>query len=98
MTFLQLVQAFVRDADTGAGGPLTVIGQTSELGQAVEFIREAWLELQSRHEWRWMRRSYAIELINEQEIYTIDDARDVGYMDNSQLANLDPSTKSKNFH
>ncbi len=96
MTFLQLVQAFVREADLGPPGrPTTVINQSGELSQSVHWVREAWIELQSRHEWRWMRRTYALDLVEGQEIYTIEDAHDVGYISNAQLITLDLSTRPR---
>lgn len=57
MNYLQLCQRFVREC--GISGTLsTVSGQSGEMLRVADWVGQAWLELQSKHDdWEWMRSS-----------------------------------------
>ena len=55
MTFLQLCQALRRESGTQGTGPTTVVAQTDEYAQIVEWIIQAWSDIQSlRDNWKFM--------------------------------------------
>jgi len=57
MNYLQLCQRFIREC--GISGTLsTVSGQSGEMLRVTDWVGQAWLELQSKHDdWDWMRSS-----------------------------------------
>ena len=60
MTFLELVQMTARQSGTIQGvKPVTVTGQVDRLRQIVEFVREAYLDIQNAHRmWRWLQSTF----------------------------------------
>lgn len=62
MTFLQLVQK-LRQKVGGAGtGPTTVVAQSGELLDYVNWVQEAWLLIQALEEdWMWMRKDVSFQ-------------------------------------
>ncbi len=59
-TFLQIAQKAARDSGVISGlRPTVVTGQTGDLLKIVEFVKEAWRDIQNRHaSWRWMRKEF----------------------------------------
>lgn len=73
MNFLQLCQAVALDSGTVAGVPsfTTVTGATGRVKQVVGWTRDAYIDIQNeRNDWRWMRRSFAAQLVIDQIEYT----------------------------
>lgn len=71
MTFLQLVQRVVEKGGISGSGPETVISQSGELKRAVNYVNEAWNDIQlARTDWRWMRGSVSFETVADQPTYT----------------------------
>lgn len=57
-TYLELCQAVARRAGIGGTGPTSVVGQSGEYQRVVDWVRQAWEEIQMLHqEWyfRWGR-------------------------------------------
>lgn len=72
MTFLELVQAFWREAGLSGPGPQAVTNQRGMERKAVDWVANAWTELQgSRRDWRFLRRTVAVPLLASQRDYTI---------------------------
>lgn len=64
MNYLELCQR-LREKVGGAGNiPTSVVGQKGEALRYVNWINEAWLEIQrSRTDWRWMHKTVAVNLV-----------------------------------
>lgn len=56
MNFLQLCQQLAHECGVNGPGPTTVVGQTAsiELGRIVNWVNQAWVDLQGRRNWSWM--------------------------------------------
>lgn len=66
-TFLELCQQVHRKLRIGdfepGSRPTTTVSQTGDLGDIVESVKEAWLQLQMHHDdWRWMTSSVTVQL------------------------------------
>lgn len=62
MNFLQITQS-LRNKCAGMGGtpgtPVTVVSQTGDMGNLVDWAREAWVDIQSaRPDWKFMRAEF----------------------------------------
>lgn len=56
------------------GGPSSVTGQTGEAKRFVDWVNNAWLDLQSLHEdWKFMRSTASFTTVAHQAIYTLSD-------------------------
>jgi hypothetical protein len=60
MTFLELVQMTAQQSGTIQGvKPTTVTGQADRLKQIVDYVREAYIDIQNAHRgWRWMQSTF----------------------------------------
>lgn len=71
MNFLGLVQRLRQEAGASGTGPLTTANQTGELQRLVNWINDAWLDIQSlRTDWDWMRSTFSFPTVSSQGIYT----------------------------
>lgn len=75
-TFLEICKAVHRKLRIGdyepGSQPSTVTGQTGDLGDVVESVKEAWLQLQMHHrDWRWMRSGVSVTLTANVNIITV---------------------------
>jgi hypothetical protein len=80
MTFLELCQAYVREADIDrtALRPVSVVGQIGDLGMAVHWIRQAYIEIQnSKKNWAWMRGYFELATVAGQRRYAPSDCIDL---------------------
>jgi hypothetical protein len=87
MTLLQLCNRLIAEAGISAQPMTTTANQTGELGRVVNWIQQAWLDIQSAHTtWRWMRESATIATVAGQSgaydavaldvnVWTLDTAR-----------------------
>jgi len=87
MNLLQLCNRLISEAGISAQPMTTTAGQTGELGRVVNWIQQAWLDIQSAHTtWRWMRKSATIvtaagqsggytAVANDVATWTLDTAR-----------------------
>lgn len=71
MTFLDLVRRLRQEAGISGTGPTTVVGQTGELKRLVDWVADAWFEIQSMHRtWKFLRASTTFTTVNGQYAYT----------------------------
>lgn len=76
-TFLQLCQDTRRECGISGTGPTAVTGQTGELERVVQWVNQAWLEIQNRYEdWRWMRVPFTLNTAADDDEYASGDATD----------------------
>ncbi len=78
-TFLNLCKDLRRELDIAGTGPTSVENQTGELLNLVEWIDQAWIDIQLRRNgnWRWMRRPYTINTVANDDEYAFGDFTDV---------------------
>jgi hypothetical protein len=71
MNFLELVQMTVQQSGTIQGvRPATVAGQVDRLKQFVDFVREAYLDIQNSHRaWRWLNSRFVGQTVASQRFY-----------------------------
>lgn len=76
-TYLQLC-ASLRQATTDSGtGPSAVTGQTGELARIVQWVADAWHEIQQEQDsWRWMRKSFTVSATSGDGAYAFGDCTD----------------------
>lgn len=72
MNFLTLTTRLRRKCRVTGTGPITVIGQSEEYARLVDFINEAWMQIQrKRTDWQWMRNSMTFPTVAAQAEYTL---------------------------
>jgi hypothetical protein len=75
MNFLALTQKLVEKCGMSGNGPVSVAGQTGEMKRAVNWINEAWLNIQEmREDWDWMRGSVSFQTVPQKAAYTAQEA------------------------
>jgi len=78
-TFLNLCKDLRRELDIAGTGPSSVSNQTGELGNLVEWINQAYIDIQNRRNgnWRWLRRPYTIQTTADDDEYAAGEFTDV---------------------
>lgn len=70
MTFLQLAQRLRTEAGIAGTGPTTVINQSGELGRLVNYINDAYEEIQGLSEsWYFMRNDFTFNTVSGTNTY-----------------------------
>jgi hypothetical protein len=70
MNFLQLVQRTKREAGISGGGPNTVDGQTGEMLRLVDWVRDAYVDVQnSQPAWNWLHKTASVILPPTSQIF-----------------------------
>lgn len=71
MNFLQLAQRLRRKCRVSGSGPTDVTGQTEEYARLLDWVNEAWMMIQRKHEqdWFFMRATCSAPTINGQASY-----------------------------
>lgn len=77
MTFLELCQRFRRETGYGSDGPSAVTGQTGYHQQAVEWVSDAYVQIQNRLNWRWLRKEFTLTTTASDYSYAFGDCTDV---------------------
>lgn len=78
MTFLQLVQRLRQETAYADSGPSAVTSQTGAHLRAVNWVIEAWNEIQNRHaNWRWLRADFTFNTSASTEEYAYGSVTDV---------------------
>ncbi len=81
MTFLELCQAYVREAGIDRSGtprPVSVQNQVGELASAVDWVRQAYIEIQrSKSNWAFLRGYFTLDTVDGQQKYAASDCKDV---------------------
>lgn len=71
MNFLQLAQKLVEKCGMSGTGPASVVAQSGELRRAINWINEAWVNIQqARNDWDWMRGTVTFSTVPAQPTYT----------------------------
>lgn len=81
-TFLKICQDVARECGVSGGAdtapkPTAVLGQTGELNRIVNWVRDAYEEIQGSENFRWNRRSFEVDTVDGTGIYTFGDCTDV---------------------
>lgn len=64
LTFLGLVQRACVEAGSSGNGPSTTANQKGEYGRFVNWVNDAWLDIQSKHQdWGWLRVSPGVSFV-----------------------------------
>ncbi len=70
MTFLQLVQRLRSECGVPGTGPTSVISQTGEMERLVNWISQAYQEIQlARRDWEWLRKSTSFNTVAHKQSY-----------------------------
>ncbi len=73
-TFLEICQRTVRECRIAQGRgllPITVIDQIGQMRKIVDWVAEAWFQIQALHDaWRFLRRECVFEVTDGQAEYT----------------------------
>lgn len=78
-TYLQLCQAVCRDVGISGGDtvPTTVASQSGELQRVVNWVKDAWTEIQNKHDnWRWMQVEFTLNTTTSDDQYAYTDCTD----------------------
>ena len=72
MNFLALCQSVREKCGISGLGPLSVINQTGEMQRLVNWVNEAWEDIQNWNEnWNWMRRDFTLQTVAGQRFYAV---------------------------
>lgn len=64
LTYLQLCQRLVQEAEISGGGPSSVLNQTMTLGRVTKWIKQAWSDIQiMRPNWNFMWEEFSFDLV-----------------------------------
>lgn len=78
MTFLELCQATARECGISGTVPTTVASQTGELNRIVQWVKDAYTEIQNRHKnWLWLRSEFTFGTTADDDTYGYLDLTDV---------------------
>lgn len=81
-TFLKICQDVARECGVAGGAdtspkPTAVLGQTGELNRIVNWVRDAYEEIQGGENFRWNRRSFEVDTVDGTDTYAFGDCTDV---------------------
>lgn len=77
-TFLELCQRTASECGASLTGPSAVTSQTGRLGQVVNWVNSAWIDIQTKYDnWRFMRASFTVNTTSGDGKYVITDCTDV---------------------
>jgi hypothetical protein len=64
MTLLDLVQTLRQESGIAGNGPTTTINQSGELGRLVNWIKQAYLDIQDKNtSWNFMRKTFTFDCV-----------------------------------
>lgn len=76
-TNLELCVDLRQEATDSGTGPSAVTGQSGELARFVNWIKNAWVDIQnSREDWIWMRKSFTVQTVASDGEYAYTDCTD----------------------
>ena len=76
-TNLELCQKLRQNTVDSGTGPTTVVGQTGSMRRYVDWIVDAWNDIQTSSEfWRWMRKSFYVDTSASDGAYAYGDCTD----------------------
>ena len=81
-TYLQLCQDVARECGVAGGAdtspkPTAVTGQTGELNRIVNWVADAYEEIQGSRNWRWLRKSFTVDTVDGTDTYAFGVCTDV---------------------
>lgn len=76
-TFLELCQRSASECGVSLTGPSATTSQTGRLGQIINWVNSAWMDVQTKHDnWRFMRSSFTVNTTSGDGKYIITDCTD----------------------
>ena len=89
-TFLELCQKTRRLARIPGSGPTTVTGQTGQMLDIVEWVKDAYEAIQNKYpDWRWMRSTFTLTTIASTDTYAYSSSAVVESSDSSSITSFD---------
>jgi len=81
-TFLKICQNVARECSVAGGAdasprPTTVVGQSGELNRIVNWVRDAYIEIQGARDWRWLRKDFTFDTVSGTDTYAYSVITDV---------------------
>jgi hypothetical protein len=77
MNNLQLCQRLRQECGIPGTGPATVVSQTGESRRLVDWIAQAWNDIQLMEpNWKWMRREFTVNTVASDDLYSYGDCTD----------------------
>lgn len=81
-TFLKICQNVARECGVAGGAdvspkPTAVTGQTGELNRIVNWVADAYTEIQGSRNWRWLRKDFTVNTVDGTDTYAFTDCTDV---------------------
>ncbi len=81
-TYLQLCQDVARECGVAGGAdatprPLTVLAQAGEYNRIVNWVADAYEEIQGGENFRWLRKSFTVDTVDGTDTYAFGDCTDV---------------------
>ena len=80
-TFLELCKGVCREGNIADGETAisTVVAQVGELNRVVNYVKQAWVEIQNRHQhtglnWRWLHSEFELTTVASTDAYAYGDA------------------------
>lgn len=71
MNFLELVRTLRRRCRVAGSGPVSVINQNEEYSRLIDWIQDAWRDIQeTREDWQWMRSTASFPVVSGKYLYT----------------------------
>jgi hypothetical protein len=77
VNYVQLASRLRQEVGGSGTGPSSVLNQTGEYKRFVDYIAQAWTEIQNKHSnWRWMRTEFTLPTVASDDDYVYTDATD----------------------
>jgi len=81
-TFLEICQNVARECGVAGGAdaspkPTAVTGQVGELNRIVNWVADAYVEIQGSRDWRWLRKKFTLDTVDGTKAYAFGTATDV---------------------
>lgn len=78
MTYLELCSRLRQECGVSGVGPIAVLNQTGEYKRLVDWISQAYVDIQNRHRgsWRWLRSEYTVATAASDDEYAYSDCTD----------------------
>lgn len=81
-TFLKICQNVARECGVAGGAdpspkPTAVTGQSGELNRIVNWVADAYAEIQGSRNWRWLRKKFTVNTVAGTDTYAFGDCTDV---------------------
>ena len=64
MNYLALCQRLRQETNYANAGPTAVTGQNGDHARAASWIAQRYVELQNRHDWRWLRKPFTFNTVS----------------------------------